>query len=119
MSDNFGLENGEDDDDDEEDSSSSRKLVYHPSLVSPYKLWYKGHYMTISRETRWATIKIKYDILFHILVVHSTTSTAGSFRGIENSSIGSWKTRGSYTRPRRRNAFRFTPLIRTCILATL
>ncbi|EPT04413.1 hypothetical protein FOMPIDRAFT_1157609 [Fomitopsis schrenkii] len=60
MSDNFGLENGDDDDDgEEEDSSTSRKLVYHPSLVSPYKLWYKGRYMTISRETRWATIKIK------------------------------------------------------------
>lgn len=59
MSDNFGLENGEEDD--EEDTSTSRKLVYHPSLVSPYKLWYKGRYMTVSRETRWATVKIKYD----------------------------------------------------------
>ena len=66
MSDNFGLENGEEDD--EEDTSTSRKLVYHPSLVSPYKLWYKGRYMTVSRETRWATVKIKYDI--HITMFH-------------------------------------------------
>ena len=59
MSDNFGLENSLEDD--EEDASTSRKLVYHPSLVSGYNLWYKGHYMTVSRETRWSTIQIKYD----------------------------------------------------------
>ncbi|KZT67586.1 P-loop containing nucleoside triphosphate hydrolase protein [Daedalea quercina L-15889] len=57
MNDGFGPDN--DEDEEEEEMGSSRKLSYLPNLATPYKLWYKGRYLAITRESRWASMQIK------------------------------------------------------------
>lgn len=51
----FGLENTREDVGDE----TSYKISYLPSMDNTYSLWYKRHYMTVSREekneNRWST----------------------------------------------------------------
>ena len=51
----FGLGNVREDDDNE----TCYKISYLPSMDNTYSLWYKRHYMTVSREekneTRWST----------------------------------------------------------------
>ncbi|KAH9918672.1 P-loop containing nucleoside triphosphate hydrolase protein [Fomitopsis serialis] len=44
----FGL----DADEDEDSSSSLGQVSYLPSLESTYNIWYRGHYVTVSREER-------------------------------------------------------------------
>lgn len=35
--------------DDDEDTDPSRKLCYLPSVSRTYSLWYKGHYLSVTR----------------------------------------------------------------------
>ncbi|KAH9836523.1 P-loop containing nucleoside triphosphate hydrolase protein [Rhodofomes roseus] len=55
-SEQFGLEATEEDED--EETSSSRKLTYLPDLSKSYKMWYKGRYMVVTRESRWSTMQL-------------------------------------------------------------
>lgn len=51
----FGLANAREDDDNE----TCHKISYLPSMDNTYSIWYKRHYMTVSREekkeTAWST----------------------------------------------------------------
>src|ERR1700722_18129291 len=49
LSQTFSLVPGEDDDD-HDDVNNKRKLTYLPSVSISSSIWYKGHWMSVSRE---------------------------------------------------------------------
>ncbi|KAH9919128.1 P-loop containing nucleoside triphosphate hydrolase protein [Fomitopsis serialis] len=59
MSDNFGLENDNADGDDDEEEGTLRKLAYIPNLAKPCKVWYRGRYLTVERESRWSCLRLR------------------------------------------------------------
>ncbi|KAF9016332.1 P-loop containing nucleoside triphosphate hydrolase protein [Hymenopellis radicata] len=51
------------------DDDTSRKLTYLPSLSTTYSLWYKRHYMTITRSEREATAWGRGNKTLHISIL--------------------------------------------------